>query len=274
MPSFQVLRIVACGLGIATAALSGCDQVGRPGGAGVTESSDHESDQGDTPGRDGPGADGGPSFGKKVEPGSLKIGGAAPPLTIDRWVLGEPIDGFVPGKVYVIDFWATWSKTSYDTLPHLSKFQKRYGDRVRIVGVAGEGYDIVVSFLERKTSDDKKWRDEINCRLALDSGDATKAAYMDAAAQQLKPVAFIVGRDGLIEWIGHPLKISDPLDQIVQGDWIRKAAIERFPHEQALRDAAPKLELMRLYKKWDELLESLTELEGKFSDFSDFVVIL
>jgi hypothetical protein len=38
----------------------------------------------------------------------LKPGDPAPPLAITEWVQGGPIEGFEKGKVYLIEFWATW----------------------------------------------------------------------------------------------------------------------------------------------------------------------
>ena len=37
----------------------------------------------------------------------LRPGDAAPPLTIDKWVKGEPVEKFEKGRVYVVEFWAT-----------------------------------------------------------------------------------------------------------------------------------------------------------------------
>ena len=43
----------------------------------------------------------------KPEP-SLKAGDKAPPLTVEKWVKAGPVAGFEKGKVYVVEFWATW----------------------------------------------------------------------------------------------------------------------------------------------------------------------
>lgn len=46
---------------------------------------------------------------------------------------------------------------------------------------------------------------------------------MEAAAQQGIPTAFIVGKDGKIEWIGHPMEMDEPLVQVVEDKWDRAA---------------------------------------------------
>lgn len=48
---------------------------------------------------------------KKANPpdraGPLKVGDAAPALHVSKWLQGRPVTTFEPGKVYVIEFWAT-----------------------------------------------------------------------------------------------------------------------------------------------------------------------
>ncbi|MDR2697542.1 MAG: hypothetical protein LBB40_03590, partial [Holophagales bacterium] len=38
----------------------------------------------------------------------LKVGSAAPALQVSRWVKGDGPSKFESGKVYVVEFWATW----------------------------------------------------------------------------------------------------------------------------------------------------------------------
>ena len=39
---------------------------------------------------------------------SLKFGDYAPKLQVKEWIKGTPIQSFEKGKVYVLEFWATW----------------------------------------------------------------------------------------------------------------------------------------------------------------------
>ena len=45
--------------------------------------------------------------------------------------------------------------------------------------------------------------------------------YAEAADEHGIPTAFIVGKTGEIEWIGHPMEMDEPLEQIVSGGWDR-----------------------------------------------------
>ncbi len=64
------------------------------------------------------------------------VGDPAPPLRVSVFHKGEPITSFGKGQVYVIDFWATWCGPCKESIPHLTELQKKYGNKVRIVGVS------------------------------------------------------------------------------------------------------------------------------------------
>ena len=39
---------------------------------------------------------------------TLKVGDPAPALQIAEWVKGKPVQSLAKGKIYMIEFWATW----------------------------------------------------------------------------------------------------------------------------------------------------------------------
>src|ERR1700761_3630148 len=65
-------------------------------------------------------------------PATLNWGDPAPALTVGKWVKGDPVAALEPGKIYVIDFWATWCAPCRALMPHLSELQKKYPDVVFI----------------------------------------------------------------------------------------------------------------------------------------------
>ena len=47
------------------------------------------------------------TFGQASE-ALLNVGSPAPAIQVAKWVKGTPVTGFEIGKLYVIEFWATW----------------------------------------------------------------------------------------------------------------------------------------------------------------------
>ncbi len=193
----------------------------------------------------------------------LGIGDPAPPLAIAQWATGEPVAALEDGQVYVVEFWATWCPPCRTSMPHLSKLQKEYGDKVTFIGVTREDAETVDGFLEKEQSEGKTWRDVVQYRLALDKDDVTSTTYMKAAGQTGIPSAFIVGQDGRVEWIGHPMTMDSPLAKIVSGDWDRNEAIAEAEKEAALKVMARALNSLARAEKWDEAIALLDATEAE-----------
>jgi thiol-disulfide isomerase/thioredoxin len=60
-----------------------------------------------------------------AEPKELLVGDAAPPLTVRKFVKGEPVTSLEKGKIYVLDFWATFCRPCLEAMPHVSELQAR-----------------------------------------------------------------------------------------------------------------------------------------------------
>ncbi|MAI34067.1 MAG: TlpA family protein disulfide reductase [Rubripirellula sp.] len=150
--------------------------------------------------------------------GGLAVGDLAPTLQIQSLVHGSSLDAKT-GGVQVIEFWATWCGPCLSGMPHLSELQETYGDKVTILGVTSEDLPTVEAFLASSAGDDKTWADIVKYRLAIDNDGETGAAYMRAAGMNSIPTAFIIGKDGVLQWIGHPASMDEPLKAVVEGTW-------------------------------------------------------
>jgi thiol-disulfide isomerase/thioredoxin len=77
------------------------------------------------------------AFAKKIGTGTIiDNGDAAPTLQVDKWLKGEPTKKFEPGKIYVIECWATWCGPCIASMPHVTKMAAKYKDKgVIVIGV-------------------------------------------------------------------------------------------------------------------------------------------
>lgn len=163
----------------------------------------------------------------------LAIGMPAPPISAASVVKGTAVDQFENGHVYVVEFWATWCGPCIRSMPHMASLQTEYAEDVSFVGISNEDEATVKAFLGKEQSEGKTWDEVITYTMALDDGrQSINNSYMRAANQQGIPTAFIVGRDGKVEWIGHPITMDEPLKQIVDGSYDREAAIKAYEAEQ------------------------------------------
>ena len=120
-------------------------------------------------------------------------------------------------------------------------------------------------FLDKPSREDesKTWSEAIKYSLVLDDAEVTSRSYMTAANQGGIPTAFIVGKDGHLEWLGHPMQMDEPLAQIVEGNWDRDAAIAEFAKKAEadkamadLRKAMQSGDMDKVVGLLDKLLES------------------
>jgi thiol-disulfide isomerase/thioredoxin len=155
----------------------------------------------------------------------LAAGSPAPPLTVDAWVKGEPVKAFEPGKVYVVEFWATWCGPCVQNIPVLNALQKQHPE-LTVIGVAASEQPKAAQ--GGSTNDDgrltnlKKFVESrgegMNYRVAFD-GDATMGrAWMLAAKQRSIPWACIVDGKGKIAWMGHPQLMDREVARVLKAN--------------------------------------------------------
>lgn len=180
----------------------------------------------------------------EAEP-TLGIGSKAPALDIEHWIQDgsgryEPVTDFESGKVYVVEFWATWCGPCIASMPHLAEIQTEYRDRgVQIVSVSDETVEEVEALLKKPHPQAEGSFADVTSAYCLttDPDRSTHDDYMKAAEQNGIPTSFIVGKSGLIEWIGHPMSMDEPLAAVVDGSWDREAFKEKMQREQEFKQA-------------------------------------
>ena len=188
--------------------------------------------------------------GADAKPTELSVGDPAPKLQVQEFVKGEPVKEFARGKIYVVEFWATWCGPCRESIPHLTELQKE-NKAVTFIGVSiDEETTSVKPFVERMG-------DKMNYRVAIDARDGeagrSAQAWLAASGQEGIPAAFVVNGDGKIAWIGFPGEMDEPLAQIVAGHWDIAAKAIEYKKEIAQQRAMNKLqgELGALIKNKD-----------------------
>lgn len=201
----------------------------------------------------------------------LKVGDPAPKPAVGEFVKGEPFKEFAAGKVYLVEFWATWCGPCKESIPHLTKLQKKF-PQAAIVGVAvwEEDWAVVKTFVQ-------EMGDKMGYRVAVDdvaAGDKAENGVMSrtwlkAAGADGIPTAFLVNGQGRIEWIGHPTEADKPLSDVVAGRSLneQRKKLQDFERKLAVAKAEAGLKL------YDELLAAAPGLEAevgarKFADLA------
>lgn len=201
---------------------------------------------------------------KDDEP-NLDIGAKAPKLTLTDWVKGKEIEEFKSGQIYVVEFWATWCGPCKLSMPHLAELQTKYGDKVKMIGISDEETEKVKEFLTEDQSEGKTWDKVVTYSLAMDDDRKTNSAYMEAAGENGIPTAFIIGKDGVIEWIGHPMVgLDKALDDVLSGKHDRAIAkterVEAKAAQIALMKAGQKINKAMQAGKIDEAVKVIDEI--------------
>ena len=161
---------------------------------------------------------------QELRPPSLNLGDPAPPLRLRGWLKGTPVERLEKGRLYVVEFWATWCAPCRHAMPHLSALARKYRDTLTVLSI---------DVMERETTPFEKVKafvdsmgDRMDYAVAAEQGYLMQTGWLNAAEAPGIPSCFIINAEGKIAWIGHPMMLEEVLPKILNNTWDIKAALE------------------------------------------------
>jgi len=116
-------------------------------------------------------------------------GGMAAPVQIDEWITSPPPD--LTGRVYVLEFWATWCPPCIQSIPHMIELAEKY-KAVPFIAISVDSSSEPVKEMVKAKG--------MTYHIGMDNGLSDKYPVRGI------PSAFIIGRDGQVAWKGHPMQ--------------------------------------------------------------------
>ncbi len=165
----------------------------------------------------------------------LGIGDPAPAFAPAKWLKGSETK-IEKGKVYVLEFWATWCGPCIKSMPHLASLADEYkAQGLTVVAVTtkdenGNTQEAVEEFL-------KKRGERFPFAFAFCTTDAVNTAFMDASGTDGIPASFVIDQAGKIAFIGHPSELDDVLPRIFAGKWEGQKSVDEIQKEKDDLDA-------------------------------------
>ncbi len=125
----------------------------------------------------------------------------APELVVEKWLTKEPD---TKGKFVLIDFWATWCGPCRKAIPELNAFQKKFADKLVVIGISDEPEDAVNKLKEPK--------------MEYTSAIDTQARMKKTLEVSGIPHCILIDPEGIVRWEGFPFLGGHELtDKVMEG---------------------------------------------------------
>lgn len=160
----------------------------------------------------------------------LGVGDPAPPLLVDHWVKGEPIRAFAPGRIYVVDFWATWCASCIAGFPELAELQRDFAER-GVAVIAATNADSRGCTLDEVRRMARHAEANMDFAVAFSDDARMYRQWVLAAGHRGIPTTFVVAGNGRLASVGytHAGTMStdrEVIERLLAGtfDWEAEAA--------------------------------------------------
>ena len=120
------------------------------------------------------------------------VGQKAPQIAVKQWVTANPPQlEKLTGRVYLVEFWATWCRSCVQTTPDMIKLYNKYKDRgLEFIALSSDrSVKVVQQYVKKK---------RINYHVAMDNGSA------DSFGVRAYPTLVLVNHKGIVVWSGYP----------------------------------------------------------------------
>lgn len=209
---------------------------------------------------------------------TLKIGDSAPEMSVETWVRGNPVKNFEKGKVYVVDFWATWCGGCIASFPHLSAIADKHKENVQFISVDSYEIDVlkkggnptsaVKTFLE--TPAGKQLRVDVS----VDRDSSMFTTWIKTLRRRGFPTTFVIDQEGKVAWIDVNLDQLDwVLQQVVAKKWDNKKSLAIMEQRDTIEDQFFKTFQEKVpatkRKNYQEILSACESLEKQYPDRKD-----
>jgi thiol-disulfide isomerase/thioredoxin len=205
--------------------------------------------------------------------GYLNIGDPAPSLSHVKWLKGQPVQGFEKGKLYVVEFWATWCEPCKENIPRLTVLAQKYAGSVSIAGIdIWESTDKKdVTFGKRVETFVGKEGDKMAYNVGVDDlGSDTANAWMKASGEGAIPMSFVIGKDGKIAWMGHADGLDEVLAQVTADKFdVAAARARRATEVEAVRPVKEAMDAKQ-FRKALSLIDAIVAKRPNMDRFYDY----
>jgi thiol-disulfide isomerase/thioredoxin len=197
-----------------------------------------------------------------------------------EWITGSAPAAWEPGKLYVLECWATWCGPCIAVIPHVDELYDKYQEKgLRVIGmnVWEDGKDKVAGFVKTKG-------DGMSYPVAyVGKGGVFETDWLTPAGVKGIPHAFVV-KDGKVLLTTHPSQLTEAvIEGLLDGgdaeikalDGIKAAQKKQEDSSkimQAFRQAAMKKEIAGMEQSIAEL--KALDSESRYLGMFEFELLL
>ncbi|NPD46992.1 MULTISPECIES: TlpA disulfide reductase family protein [unclassified Lentimicrobium] len=132
------------------------------------------------------------------------IGQKAPAIEVEGWVT-EP--GDLKGKYVLIDIWATWCGPCRKGIPELNEWQKKFADKLVIIGISNETKEKVEPYAKE--------------HIQYANGFDTQSRVKNELKVTGIPHVILINPEGIVIWEGFPKLPGEELTTEVLKDLLK-----------------------------------------------------